>query len=72
MAPQRKGAEASEIQKEPRLDARKREVCDTIERHARRPGCASRREIHARPELAFEERYASAARSPRCAAQGSR
>jgi amidohydrolase len=40
------------------LDARKREVCDTIE--AIREGLIRvSREIHARPELAFEERFAS-------------
>jgi amidohydrolase len=40
------------------LDAHKREVCDAIER-MRGDLVRLSREIHARPELAFEERYAS-------------
>ena len=42
----------------PDLDARKREVCETVER-MRGDLVRLSREIHARPELAFEERFAS-------------
>ena len=42
----------------PDLDARKREVCDTVDR-MRGDLLRISHEIHARPELAFEERYAS-------------
>jgi amidohydrolase len=43
----------------PDLDARKREVCETVER-MRSDLVRLSREIHACPELAFEERFASA------------
>jgi amidohydrolase len=42
----------------PDLDARKQEVCDTVDR-IRGDLLRISHEIHARPELAFEERYAS-------------
>jgi len=42
----------------PDLDARKRDVCETVER-MRGELVSLSREIHARPELAFEERFAS-------------
>ncbi|MGH7337594.1 MAG: M20/M25/M40 family metallo-hydrolase, partial [Myxococcota bacterium] len=42
----------------PDLDARKREVCETVER-MRGDLLRLSREIHARPELAFEEHFAS-------------